>query len=179
MAGERQAGTLATLVEKQRSWGVKVTPVSIDEASRRCAGLRPEGLAYAAFHTDGGSCDPAWALRRLFSDAQAAGVEFVFGASVTALSLKGQSCVGVVTSDGALSCGTTVLAVGAWANRLLLPLGVDLGLQPHLSRLAAFAPAEFETSEETPAILDRSTRWSACLFTHFAKPLNTTGPTMQ
>ena len=67
---------------------------------------------------------------RLAAMAQAAGVEFRFGAKVEALQADGARITGVRIDGRIETADRYVLALGSWSPRLLAPVGIDLPVYP-------------------------------------------------
>ncbi|MDP9255204.1 MAG: FAD-binding oxidoreductase [Actinomycetota bacterium] len=88
--------------------------------------LALDGIAGAAYEPDGGFADAHKMILGWFAAGYAHGLEARFGCGVSALIVEGQRVRGVRTSEGDIGCDRVVLATGAWARELLMPIGVDV-----------------------------------------------------
>lgn len=67
-----------------------------------------------------------------FSFAKAAvdrGVEFLLETIVTKILTNEERVTGVETMAGVIEAPVVLVAAGAWANELLTPIGIDLGMR--------------------------------------------------
>jgi sarcosine oxidase subunit beta len=88
--------------------------------------LALEGIAGAAYEPDGGFADAHKMILGWFAAGYAYGLEARFGCAASALIAEGGRIRGVRTAEGDIACDRVVLATGAWARELLMPLGVDV-----------------------------------------------------
>jgi glycine/D-amino acid oxidase-like deaminating enzyme len=86
-----------------------------------------------------GWADAMQTVRRLASQARAAGVRIREGVEVRGFERDGDAVRAVVTDAGRVECETIVLAPGPWAARLLAMLGVDLSLEYWKAQEGEFA----------------------------------------
>ncbi len=68
--------------------------------------------------------------------------------------VEGERIKGVETSKGIVSAATVIIIAGAWANHLLTPLGIDLGLVAKRARVVVLRWAYHRGSEHL-TYLDR------------------------
>lgn len=107
--------------------------------------LQTDDLTYAAYEPDSGYADPNATLQGFAAAARDLAARVFEEAPVTAIETTGGRVSGVRTPHGTIATETVVLAAGAWANRLLTPLGVDLGLEPVRTQVVLFRwPARME-----------------------------------
>jgi sarcosine oxidase subunit beta len=88
--------------------------------------LALDGIAGAAYEPDGGFADAHKMILGWFAAGYAYGLEARFGCAATALMVEGGRVRGVRTPEGDIACDRVVLATGAWARELLVPVGVDV-----------------------------------------------------
>ena len=88
--------------------------------------LALDGIAGAAYEPDGGFADAHTMILGWFAAGYAHGLEAKFGCGATALIVEGGRVRGVRTREGDIGCDRVVLATGAWARELLVPVGVDV-----------------------------------------------------
>ncbi len=79
-------------------------------------------------HDETGDCELF--TRRLVERAQALGVEFRFGATVTSLEHDGQRVSGVYIDGRVERADSYVLALGSYTTQMLAPLGIRLPVYP-------------------------------------------------
>jgi sarcosine oxidase, subunit beta len=142
------------LTAQQRQWGVDIRLVDRGEAKALSPHLRLDDTAILAYQPRAGYCDANATARSYYDRARDLGVTFEFDCRVRSVLTQAGKVWGVETSKGTLATGTVVAALGAWSNQLLLPLGLDLGLVPRLSRVAVFRPYEFEDAVPFPIMID-------------------------
>lgn len=94
-----------------------------------------EGLTYVAYEPDSGYADPNATTYAFAKRAADLGVRMLTHTTVTAVRTSRERVVGVDTTAGPIDAPTVVLAGGAWADRLLKPLGLDLGLISYRSQV--------------------------------------------
>ena len=88
--------------------------------------LALDGIAGAAYEPDGGFADAHKMILGWFAAGYAAGLEARLGCGATALIATGGRIRGVRTHEGDIACDRVVLATGAWARELLVPIGIDV-----------------------------------------------------
>ncbi len=123
-----------------------VTPAEIREIEPL---LHTSDLTAAAFEPRAGYCDPNATLRGFLDAARAHAATAFEQTEMVGLSTAGGRVTGVRTNRGEIATETVVLAPGAYSDRLLAPLGIDLGLVPYRTRVVIF---------DWPAPLDRTRR---------------------
>ncbi|MGN6793938.1 MAG: NAD(P)/FAD-dependent oxidoreductase [Streptosporangiaceae bacterium] len=133
---EDQAEGCAANVALGRSLGVCTELIPADRLRDFEPLLAIDGLACGAWEPDSGLFDPVKATLSATTAAQMAGVRTMFGTPVRALRMNGDGVTGIVTSEGDISAGTVVLAVGPWAPPLLAGIGIDLGMRLHTLELS-------------------------------------------
>jgi len=105
------------------------------------------------FQPDGGIARANLALTALADSARAAGAEVHEQTWVAALGLL-EAGVGVSTGSGTITAAAVVVTSGAWAERLLAPLGIELPVVPTRETVSYFA---LPAVEELPPVID----WTA------------------
>lgn len=88
--------------------------------------LDPARVRSCAFVADDAFADPYLLADAYARAARRRGARFCFGVEAVEIRAKAGRVGGVVTTAGILHAPVVVLAAGAWANRLTLPLGVGL-----------------------------------------------------
>jgi glycine/D-amino acid oxidase-like deaminating enzyme len=108
-----------------QSLGLDTKFLPADELGAVEPELSPEGIAGAAYEPDGGFGDAQKMCLGWFASAASRGLRHHLGRSVDSIRVEGGRAVGLETADGFVPTGQVVLAVGAWANDLLRPLGAE------------------------------------------------------
>jgi sarcosine oxidase subunit beta len=122
-----------TLVEASRDNVARLAALGLETsfvAPAEIAQIEPllalDGIAGAAYEPDGGFADAHKMILGWFAAGYTHGLEAKFGCGVSALIVEGGRVRGVRTRDGDIGCDRVVLATGAWARELLVPVGVDV-----------------------------------------------------
>lgn len=145
----RQVGTLvfaaphhrkhleANLAIQQRV-GVNSRMVTAEEAREIDPAVHVAEGEAVAWEPESGYADPN---ATTFAFARAAidmGVDVREETRALEILVEGGRVTGVRTESGIILAPRVVVVAGAWANQLLEPLGIDLGLFPRQSRIAIF-----------------------------------------
>jgi sarcosine oxidase subunit beta len=149
----QSADDLAANVAMQQSLGVRVDLVTADEARAIDPSLSLGDGGVTAFEHDAGTTDSMAVCNGLADAVERAGVTIVTDTRVTAIRHQAGHVTGVDTAAGRIDAGTVVLAPGAFAHRLLQPLGIDLPMAPATSRIAIFRWPR-ERAPRHPVLLD-------------------------
>lgn len=150
-------------VAMQRELGSDTMIVTPDEIAFIEPFVNTDDITVAAYEPSSGFAD---SNATAFGFAQAAtkrGASIHTGVEAIKVLTEGEKVVGVETSAGVISTPTVLIAAGAFANRLLLPLGIDLGLFPRRSRVVIFRhPYELPTNRRHRVVIDSVNRsWIA------------------
>jgi sarcosine oxidase subunit beta len=144
-------------VAAQQAIGIETHVVSADEMQRIEPLLRTDDLTYGAFEPGSGYADPNATLYGFAAAARAGGATICTDTEATAIVRDGERVIGVETNQGRIATDTVVLAGGAWADRLLAPLGVDLGLVPRRVQVVVFRrPPEVDPHRRHRVVIDAS-----------------------
>jgi sarcosine oxidase, subunit beta len=123
---EALAGACRDNVERLRALGLDTSFVDPSEIAEIEPLLALDGIAGGAYEPDGGFADAHKMILGWFAAGVAHGLVPRLGCAATGLIAEGGRVRGVRTPDGDVACDRVVLATGAWARELLLPLGVDV-----------------------------------------------------
>lgn len=150
-------------VAMQRELGSDTMIVTRDEIAFIEPFVNADDVTVAAFEPSSGFAD---SNATAFGFAQAAtkrGARIVTGVEATSVETDGGKVAGVQTSQGFISTPIVLIAAGAFANPLLLPLGIDLGLFPRRSRVVIFRhPYDLPTNRRHRVVIDSVNRaWIA------------------
>jgi sarcosine oxidase len=106
-----------------------------------------EGIP-ALFQPDAGIALADRAVSSFARLAEEGGVEVREATPVTAIE-PGMERVDVRTEDGTISARSAVVTAGAWAGRLLAPIGIDLPVRPTRETVAYF-----RTEDSVPSVVE-------------------------
>ncbi|MBN8940340.1 MAG: FAD-binding oxidoreductase [Rhizobiales bacterium] len=158
LASETGRGVLEANWRTQSAEGADILLLSPEELKQRFPWLSTEELAAGAWGRTGeGWFDAAMLLDLFRKAAREAGAVYQ-KAEVKSLARDGNRITGVTLSDGEqVTCGTCVLAAGAWAGRLAESAGIALPVEPRKRTVfVAKCPAAFANM---PLIVDPSGVW--------------------
>ena len=117
--------------------------------------MRTDDLTVAAFEPHAGFCDPNATVYSYALAAQDLGVRIHSFTTATCVKTSGDRVIEVETDRGTIATPTVVLAAGAWADVLLSPLGIELGLIPWRSQVVVFRwPPEVDHSRRHRVVID-------------------------
>jgi sarcosine oxidase subunit beta len=137
-------------VAMQRAIGVDAQVITAAEVRELEPECRTDDLTFVAYEPGSGYADPILTCYGFVRRAQELGARVQTQTTVTALRTAGGRVVGVDTTAGPIDAPVVVLAGGAWANRLLHPLDIDLGLTPNRLQVVIFRwPLAFQRGHMT------------------------------
>jgi sarcosine oxidase subunit beta len=146
---------LRASVAAHRELGVETMIVSAEELHEIEPLMRTDDLTFAAFEPNSGFADPLGTLYGFIEAAAELGVSIQTETEAIRILTAGDRVVSVETNRGTIQSESVVMAGGAWANRLLLPLGIDLGLVPRRVQVAVFRwPPEVNQRHRHRTIID-------------------------
>jgi sarcosine oxidase, subunit beta len=138
--GQREEQILKDLLVTQKSYGLNIHWCDRDEMLRVIPDLNPEGLIGGTFSPDDGSASPMLSAHAFWKQAVAAGAEFRFQETPTAILTEGGRVTGVRTNKGEYSARYVVNAAGPWAREVSALAGVDVPVTPDLHEAAITEP---------------------------------------
>ena len=132
--------TALAAVDLQRSLGIPVDVLDVDEAQRRIP-FEPGGLAGATFGSADGVVDPHSITMSALRRAQRRGAEVHLSAAVTGLAQVGGGWQ-VSVGDSQLRTEVVVNAAGGWSGQVAALAGLDVPVE-HIRRVVfGTAPAD-------------------------------------
>ncbi|MFN8592912.1 MAG: FAD-binding oxidoreductase [Thermomicrobiales bacterium] len=132
-------------IADQQALGIDTRVVDRNELREIEPFLSVDDITYAAFEPHSGYADPNATLQSFARAARRLGVRIFEETPALAIQTSGDRVVGVETSRGTIAADHVVVAAGSWADRLLIPLGIDLGLEPARTQVVLFRwPPELE-----------------------------------
>ena len=140
-------------VAMQRRIGVKTELVSPEDLPRLLPGASTDDVGGAAWEPESGFADPNATAFAFAAAAIRGGARIETARDVTRVVVEHGRVVGVDTREGRVAAPVVVLVPGAWAGRLLEPLGLDFGLEPYRIQVSIFRwPAGL--TRRDPAVID-------------------------
>lgn len=125
----------------QKSMGVEVELLSIEETLKIVPHLNPNGLMGASFGPRDGYLDPYGTLQGYIKKARSLGVNYVYD-EVTGILKEGHKVTGLTTRKGEKYTGAVVInAAGPWASEVGRMAGVDLPVDPVRRMVFVFQPS--------------------------------------
>ncbi len=101
--------------------------------------LNIDDIALAAYEPQSGYADPVATTNSLAEAAERRQVRFRLNTQVEKTLVEGGRAAGVRMANGAeFSGGAVCIAAGPWADALLAPLGVQIGIKPERAQVAFF-----------------------------------------
>ncbi len=130
--------------------------ISLEQLRELAPGARVDDLTLAAYEAEAGYADPVETTRTLAARAKERGVAFKTGTLVKGIRVNMGRVSGVDTTTGEIDALTVVVIAGAWTDRLLKPLGVEIGIQNTRAQVVFFErPAELKAGHA--AFIDGAT----------------------
>jgi sarcosine oxidase subunit beta len=136
---------LARNVARQQRLGIATEAITPSRLADILPGARVDDVGAAAWEPESGFADPNATTFAFAEAARRLGVTLETGCEVTRIVTARGRVTGVETSRGPVEAPVVVLVPGAWAGRLLEPLGLQFGLSPHRIQISIFRwPAGFQ-----------------------------------
>jgi sarcosine oxidase len=129
-----------TSMQKQKIPHEVLTP---GEVMKRWPQFKLTSNMVAAYQADGGFVDPSKATLAHIRLARARGATILDNTAVQSIDIRGGQCR-VVTAAGTFEAGKLVLTSGAWTNRVLASLGLELPLTVTQEQVTYFVPPTLE-----------------------------------
>lgn len=150
------ADALRANVAMQQGLGIDTRLVSREELTEISPDLRVDDVGAAAYEPGSGFADPNATTFAFAAAARRLGATIETDCEALRIVTEGGRVAGVETSRGRVAAPVVVAVPGAWAGRLLDPLGLDFGLTPYRIQVSIFRWPEGFTRRH-PAVID-STR---------------------
>lgn len=136
--GESNASKLQKNVEMLQSIGVNTQIASQDELRELQPNVRVDDVTLAAYEPEAGFADPVATAQAFATRAKEKGVVFKTGTLAKNIRVEGKRVIGVDTTIGAIEAPMVVVMAGPWSDRLLKPLGVEIGIQSERAQVTFF-----------------------------------------
>lgn len=144
-------------VALHRRLGVNTQIITPQEAKELDPSLYVEDVTQVVYEPESGYADPNATTYSFARAASQLGVSFQLETEVKRILVEGERVKGVETTKGIINAPTVIIIAGAWANHLLVPLGIDLGLTPKRGRVVVFRWA-YQRASQHLTYLDRVNR---------------------
>ncbi len=138
IVGPAHAHALAANVAMQQRIGIDTRLVSKDDLRAISPDLRVDDIGAAAYEPGSGFADPNATTFAFAEAARRLGATIETGSEALRIVTEGGRVAGVETSRGRIAAPVVVAVPGAWAGRLLEPLGLDFGLTPYRIQVSIF-----------------------------------------
>jgi sarcosine oxidase subunit beta len=125
-------------VKAQQAIGIDTRVVSKEELRELQPGIFVDDIGAAAYEPHTGFADPNATAYAFAAAAERLGVRLWTHCEATRVVTEADRVVAVETTKGRIDTSTVVIAPGAWANRLLAPLGLDYDLVPYRAQVSIF-----------------------------------------
>lgn len=174
---EARAERQRKLVEQQHAWGqADIEVLSGDEVRSRWPWVAPE-VVQARWRQDDGFLDPKALTMGLVAGS---GADVIVDCPVSGFELAGDRLVGVVTSQGVVSCGAAVIACGPFSGVVASAAGIELPVET-VQRQKIVMPDVALVPPEAPMTIDDDTgaHWRPALggaYLLFTDPRTPTSP---
>ncbi len=146
VAGKNDAPGLEATVARLTQIDANIQTVSPAELKELQPAARVDDVGLAAFEPDSGYMDSVAATQALAAGAKARGATFQTGTFVKSILVERGRVTGVDTTGGPIEALSVVVAAGPWSDRLLKPLGLEIGIRTEISKVGVFErPPELKT----------------------------------
>lgn len=152
---EHDIDKLRANVESHRAIGVNARMVDSKEAKEIEPLMRTDDFSYAAYEPESGYADPNATTYAFLEGAAYFGAQICTHTEATKLVVTDGKISAVETNRGTISTNHVVVAGGAWSDRLLKTIGVDLPLTPQIAQVVVYRwPAEMEQTRKHAVVID-------------------------
>src|SRR5215467_485062 len=153
IVGPAHVEALAANVAMQQHLGIDTRLVSRAELRDIVPGVRVDDVGGAAWEPGSGFADPSATTFAFAEAAKRLGATVETDCEALRIVVEGRRVAGVETSGRRIAAPVVVAVPGAWAGRLLAPLGLDFGLTPYRIQVSIFRWPEGFTRRH-PALID-------------------------
>lgn len=121
---DEEAERIAKFVEEQHANGFADVRLVDGAEARELVPCLNDRVVAGSYSPEDGHADPAATTRAFAAAAQRHGATYLNGTETSELILDGDRVLGARTSAGEIQAGHTVVAAGAWSDRLLEGIGL-------------------------------------------------------
>jgi len=130
LSSQEQMKTFQKSVELQRSLGVPVEILPVDDIPHLIGGLNLDGIVGATYCAKDGIAEPASITQGYAKQAKRLGARIYRDTEVTGIKLEGSRVAAVQTNQGEISTRVVVNAAGPWARQIGEMVGLDIPVLP-------------------------------------------------
>lgn len=142
-------------VQNMRDAGINTWIVTPDEIAEIEPLLFTGDISAAAFEPDAGYADPNATMYGYAAAAIANGATLVLDCEATRIDINADRVVAVETNRGRIETRQVLVAAGPWADRLLDPVGLAIGLTPYKSQVVIFRwPMHMDQARKHRVVID-------------------------
>ena len=142
VVGDDNVARLQHNVEMMKTLGVEVELCDLAQLRKIDASANLGDVALAAYEPRSGYADPVATTRSLAIGAHKCGTELVLNSPVAQIVVEHGGAKGVRLADGRmLQASAVCIAAGPWTDRLLSPLGIQIGIRAERAQVAFFRRA--------------------------------------
>ena len=138
LATPQEEDRLEANVEMLQGVGVKTWIITPDDIKEIDPGIYTDDITAAAWEPESGYAEPSATALGFAEAAAERGATIRSGVAATRILTEGTRVVGVETTEETIATDRVVIAAGAWADRLLNPLGLDYRLEPTRVQVCVF-----------------------------------------
>ena len=138
LATPKEENRLEANVEMLQGVGVTTWIISPDDINEIDPGIYTGDITAAAWEPESGYAEPSATAFGFAEAASKRGASVRSGVAATRVLTEGGRVVGVETNEGTIATEHVLVAAGAWADRLLNPLGLDYELEPTRVQVCVF-----------------------------------------
>jgi sarcosine oxidase, subunit beta len=142
VVGKENADRLRANVAMMKGLGIETDLADAQVLSEIDPAVNVDGVALAAYEPQSGYADPI-ATTHSFADAAGRiGATMMQRTPIAAIATDGGRATGIIDAAGRVhGAGAVCIAAGPWTDRLLKPLGVQIGLKAERAQIAFFRRA--------------------------------------
>jgi sarcosine oxidase subunit beta len=142
-------------VKNMQIVGINTWIVTPDEIAEIEPLLFTGDISAAAFEPDAGYADPNATMYGYAAAATANGATLVLDCDATRIDVNADRVVAVETNRGRIETRQVLVAAGPWADRLLDPVGLAIGLTPYKSQVVIFRwPMSMDQNRKHRVVID-------------------------
>lgn len=135
---DRNSEKLSQTVTSLNQLGINARLLSSAELLEIEPSSRADDIVTAGYDPEAGFIDPVVATQSLAARAKRLGAIFETGTLARKIAMERNRVMAVETNAGEIETTEVVIAAGGWSERLLAPLGVQLGIQNERHQVVFF-----------------------------------------
>ena len=146
VVGNENVGQLRANVAMMQGLGIATALADARALKELDPAVNVEGVALAAYEPQSGYADPVATTHSLVDAAGRLGATLMLRTPIVSIATLGGRTTGVIDAARRVhSAGAVCIVAGPWTDRLLMPLGVQIGLKSERAQIAYFRRAPGQT----------------------------------